>query len=110
MEITKHVESDVTILVVDGRVDTQGAVDLDLVLHEEVAEERRRIVLDMAAVEYIGSAGLRALANVRTKNREAGGDLKLVALGPRITRVFRIIGFDRVFSIYDSVEAGIADF
>ena len=68
------------------------------------------MVLDMADVQYVSSAGLRTLANVLTQNREAGGDLKLVALGQRVTRIFRIIGFDSFFSIYDTLEAAIADF
>jgi anti-anti-sigma regulatory factor len=47
---------------------------------------------------------------VFTKNREQGGDLKLVALNPKVLRVFRIIGFDKFFSVYDTLEAASADF
>jgi anti-sigma B factor antagonist len=68
------------------------------------------MVLDMAEVRYISSAGLRTLADVLTRNRDAGGDLKLVALTPKVMRVFQIIGFDRFFSFYATVEAAIADF
>ena len=68
------------------------------------------MVLDMAQVWYIGSARLRTLADVLTRNREAGGDLNLVALNRKVLRVLRIIGFDRFFSLYDTVEAAIADF
>jgi anti-anti-sigma factor len=68
------------------------------------------MVLDMAGVSYISSAGLRTLADVLTRNREAGGDLKLVALNKKVLRVLRIIGFDRFFSLYDTVEAAISDF
>jgi anti-anti-sigma factor len=68
------------------------------------------MVLDMAKVGYISSAGLRTLADVLTKNREQGGDLKLVALNRKVLRVLRIIGFDKFFSLYDTVEAAITDF
>ena len=68
------------------------------------------MVLDMAQVGYIGSARLRTLADVLTRNREASGDLNLVALNRKVLRVLRIIGFDRFFSLYDTVEAAIADF
>jgi len=94
----------------EGRIDTEGAVDMDLALQVAVSEGKHKMVLDMAEVRYISSAGLRALVDVFTKNREAGGDLKLAALNPKVMRVFQIIGFDKFFSIYDTLEAATADF
>jgi anti-sigma B factor antagonist len=67
-------------------------------------------VLDMGQVGYISSAGLRTLADILTRNREAGGDLKLVGLNRKVLRVLRIIGFDKFFSIYETLEAALAEF
>jgi anti-anti-sigma factor len=75
-----------------------------------VSEGQHKMVLDMAQVRYISSSGLRTMADVLTKNKEQGGDLKLVALNRKVQRVLRIIGFDKFFSIYDTLEAAIADF
>jgi anti-sigma B factor antagonist len=110
MNITERVENDITVFVLEGRIDTEGAVDLDLALQAAVSEGKHKMALDMAGVRYISSAALRTLADVFTKNRDMGGDLKLVALNPKVMRVFRIIGFDRFFSMYDTLEAAIADF
>ena len=110
MDITERVENGITVFVLEGRIDTQGAVDLDLALQAAVSEGQHKMVLDMAEVRYICSAGLRTLADVFTKNREQDGDLKLVALNPKVLRVFRIIGFDKFFSVYDTLEAASADF
>jgi anti-sigma B factor antagonist len=110
MNITERVENGITVFVLEGRIDTEGAVDMDLALQAAVSEGKHKMVLDMAEVRYISSAGLRTLADVFTKNREAGGDLKLAALNPKVTRVLRIIGFDKFFSIYDTLEAAMADF
>ena len=110
MDITERIEDGITVFVLEGRIDTQGAVDLDLALQAAVSEGKHKMVLDMAEVRYICSAGLRTLADVFTKNREQGGDLKLVALNPKVLRVFRIIGFDKFFSVYDTLEAASADF
>ena len=68
------------------------------------------MVVDMSGVEYISSAGLRALAAVLVKSRAEGGDMKLAALNTRVTRVFNIIGFDLLMSIHATPEAAIADF
>ena len=110
MNITEHVENDITVFVLEGRIDTQGAVDLDLALQAAVSEGKHKMVLDMADVRYICSAGLRTLADVFTKNRDAGGDLKLAAVNRKVMRVIQIIGFDKFFSIYETIDAAIADF
>ena len=110
MNITERVENDITVFVLEGRIDTEGAVDMDLTLQVAMSEGKHKMALEMAEVRYISSAGLRALVDVLTKNREAGGDLKLAALNPKVARVFQIIGFDKFFSIYDTLEAAIADF
>jgi anti-sigma B factor antagonist len=110
MHIHERGENGVAVFVLDGRIDTQGAVDLDLALQSAVAEGQHQLVLDMATVRYIGSAGLRTLADVLTTSKKAGGDLKLAAVNPKVMRVLRIIGFDKFFSIYDTTEAAVASF
>ena len=110
MNITEREEKGVSVMVLEGRIDSQGAIEVEQALQDAVAAGKHKMVLDMTSVGYISSAGLRILADVVTRNREAGGDLKLVALNRKVLRVFRIIGFDKFFSIYETLEAAIADF
>ena len=110
METIERFEHGMCTFALSGRVDTEGAIELDRALQTAVSEGRYKIVLDMAEVLYISSAGLRTLADVVVKSRAGGGDLKLVALSPKVMRVFRIIGFDRFFSIYDGIEEALDDF
>ncbi len=110
MEITQRVEGDITVFVPDGRIDTLAAEQLDEVLQAAFAEGKYKIVVDMSKVEYISSAGLRSLAAVLVKCRDEGGDMKLAALNERVTRVFKIIGFDLLMSVTDTPEAAMAQF
>jgi anti-sigma B factor antagonist len=110
MNITQRDEKGVTVFMLKGRVDTTGAAEMDQALQAVVSEGKRKMVLDMGQVSYISSAGLRTLADIVTTNREAGGDLKLVALNPKVLRVLRIIGFDRFFAIHDTIVEALADF
>ena len=110
MHIIERDQGGVTVFSLEGRVDTQGATDLNEALNAAAAAGKSKMVLDMAQVGYISSAGLRTLAEIVTKNREAGGDLKLVALDAKVMRVLRIIGFDRFFSVYGSVGEAVAAF
>jgi anti-anti-sigma factor len=110
MNITEREQNGVTIFTLEGRVDSEGAVDLDLALQAATAENRFKLVLNMSQVRYINSAGLRTLADILTQCKESEGDLKLVDLNPKVQRVLQIIGFDKFFSIYPTVEESLADF
>ncbi|HMM29853.1 MAG TPA: STAS domain-containing protein [Aggregatilineaceae bacterium] len=110
MNITEREQDGVTIYSVEGRVDSEGAVDLDMALQAATADGKNKMVLEMAEVRYINSAGLRTLADILTQNQKAGGDLKLVNLHPKVKRVFQIIGFERFFNIYESIDEAVAAF
>ncbi len=110
MEIRQRIEGDITVFLPDGRIDTMAADEMDQTLQAAVAGGSHNIVVDMSRVDYIGSAGLRALAAVLVKCRDEGGDMKLAALNERVTRVFEIIGFDVLMSLHGTSDDAIADF
>jgi anti-anti-sigma factor len=110
MDIAEKVDKGVTTFVLGGRIDTQGAVEMEQALQAAVAEGKHKMVLDMAEVRYISSAGLRTLAEILTKNKQANGDLKLAALTPQVRRVLEVIGFDNFFSIHETVQSAVEDF
>ncbi len=110
MKINSHEENGITIFILEGRIDSEGAVDLDLALQTAMSEGKYRVVLDMAKVRYLNSAGLRTLADILTQCRDNGGDLRLSALNPKVKRVFQIIGFDKFFSIYADIGEATKDF
>ncbi len=110
MNITEREQNGITIFVLEGRVDSEGAVDLDLALQAATSENKYKMILDMSLVRYINSSGLRTLADILTQNKSNGGDLKLVNLSPKVSRVFQIIGFDKFFTIYPTVEEAMAKF
>lgn len=110
MNITEREQKGVTIFSLDGRVDSEGAVDLDLALQTATSEGKYKLVLEMSEVRYINSAGLRTLADILTQAKEQNGNLKLVNLNPKVRRVLQIIGFDKFFDIHDSVDEAVSTF
>lgn len=110
MNITERNEKDISIFTVEGRIDSEGAVDLDLALQTAASEGKYKMIIDMAGVRYINSAGLRTLADILTRNKELGGDLKLVSLNPKVRRVFEIIGFEKFFNIYETMPEAMLRF
>lgn len=110
MQITERSNGNATIFTLNGRVDSQGAVDLDLALHTALDEGKTKLVLDMGDVPYINSSGLRTLAEVLTVSKEQGGQLVLAGLNARVLRVLQIVGFDNFFEIYEDADSAAAAF
>jgi anti-sigma B factor antagonist len=110
MKITEGEKNGIAVFELDGRIDSEGAVELDEVLQKAVDAGKYKMVLDMSKVQYINSAALRTLADIITRNREHNGDLRLAALPPKVRRVLQIVGFDKFSSLHDSVDSALADF
>ena len=110
MNITENVKDNISVFALQGRVDSQGAIDLELTLRAALEEGASRMILDLSKVTYINSAGLRILADILSQNRENAGDLLLVTPPPRIQRVLQIIGFDKFFRTFESVELAMQAF
>ncbi len=68
------------------------------------------IVLNLANVTFLDSAGLGVLVRVSHRARSAGGDLKLCALPPRVADVLRITRLNTVFDVQSGEEDAIAAF
>lgn len=110
MNISQSEKHGVNIFTITGRIDTQGAHELENELQSAVEAGNHKMVLDLSNVRYINSSALRTLADVLTENRDHGGDLYLVGMAPRIRRVFEIIGFDKFFVFHDSVDDAVHDY
>jgi anti-sigma B factor antagonist len=103
MQIEERVVNDVTILDLKGKI-TLG--DGDEVLKDKinslVLQNRRRILLNLADVPYIDSAGLGEVVRTYTTVSRQGGQLKLVNLTKRITDLLSITKLLTVFETFDS--------
>jgi anti-sigma B factor antagonist len=103
MQIEERVVNDVTILDLKGKI-TLG--DGDEVLKDKinslVLQNRRRILLNLAEVPYIDSAGLGEVVRTYTTVSRQGGQLKLVNLTKRITDLLSITKLLTVFETFDT--------
>ncbi len=110
MNISAQQRDAITILHLEGRIDGEGALELDAALKQVLANGSAQLVLEMSHVSYINSAGLRVLADALAQAQQREGDVKLVTLTPKVLRVLQIIGFDRFFEIHASLSEALAAF
>jgi stage II sporulation protein AA (anti-sigma F factor antagonist) len=107
MHVTTQETQGCTVVMVDGRLDAETAPQLESACMIWIEDGKRRFVLDLGAVSYISSAGLRAILAIAKRLKQVGSSLAVCRLIPIVREVFAISGFDRLFPVADSVEAAI---
>jgi len=95
---------------VDGVIDTSTAVDLDEVFDTLMKRERYRVVVDLAGVDYISSAGWGIFISHIKDVRSNGGDIKLANMIPNVYEIYDLLEFDNVIKAYSSVDAARNEF
>jgi anti-anti-sigma factor len=73
-------------------------------------EGHRKMVVDLAAVERIGSTTIAKLVRMHLKLRDAGGRLVLCRLQPRIAEIFDVLQLRRLLYIYADERAALQSF
>lgn len=74
-----------------------------------VSEADRAVVVDMAQVDYISSAGLRSLMIALRAAKSESKGFGVAALAPLVMEIFTISRFNLVFSLYPAVRDALAE-
>jgi len=111
MQIDERVTGDVKILDIKGRV-TLGEGDelLKDKINSLLNQGHRKIILNLADVPYIDSAGLGEIVRTYTTVSRQGGSLKLLNLTKRITDLLSITKLLTVFETFDSEDEAVRSF
>ena len=97
MTIEKRLNETSLTLRLGGRMDTTAAPELESVVDSSLAGVQE-LILDLEALEYISSAGLRVILKAR-KMMLAHGSMKLIHVNDTIMEVFDITGFVDILTI-----------
>jgi anti-sigma B factor antagonist len=109
MEITTQAINQVELITVKGRVDSVEAVRLANALESALHRGKFRIVVDMSEVEYMSSAGFRALGDAqRNSQRNQRGEVVLAQVPSPIHEALELVGFTEYFHIEDSLPSALA--
>lgn len=97
---TQHSQPGIVTVVLRGELDGRTCNTLDREIHSLVAEPVRAIVLDMAGVDYISSAGVGSLASARTAITKKGGELAMTNVQPQVAKVLEIMRLVPVLGVF----------
>src|ERR1043165_8954013 len=103
MQIEERIVNNVTILDLKGKITLgEGDEALKDKINSLVHQDRKKILLNLADVPYIDSAGLGEIVRTYTSVSRQGGQLKLVNLTKRITDLLMITKLLTVFETFDN--------
>jgi anti-sigma B factor antagonist len=109
--ITTREVSHVTIVDIHGRItlgDETGK--LRNTVRELIAADKKKIVLNLEKVDYIDSSGVGELVSSYTAVKNAGGELKLLALSKKVQDVLYVTKLYTVFDIKDDEFSAVKSF
>ena len=96
MEIKTTTEGDRLTIAVSGRVDTVTAPELEAGLK---LGDAKCVVIDLANVPYMSSAGLRLLLTVHKTMLARGGEFQVANVQSAVREVLDITGFSDILSL-----------
>ncbi|MBN9748176.1 anti-sigma factor antagonist [Amycolatopsis sp. A1MSW2902] len=97
----------VAVLAVYGEVDMVTAPLLTAAVDEALAGAPPVLVLNLAAVEFLASAGLTALVTI-AQRPASGASLRIVASGRATMRPIQLTGLEQTLPLYPTVDAASA--
>jgi anti-anti-sigma factor len=108
MELNTDRRESVTIVQVQGRLDTISAPEFEQQIIGLMDMGESAFIVDMKGVEYISSAGLRSILLVAKQLKPRKGSMAFCSMTPMVAKVFSVSNFSSLFAIHDSLETALA--
>ncbi len=111
MEITTKEFKHCDLITLRGRVDSATAPEFSQVMDKLINKGVYKFVIDMSGLEYMSSAGFRALLSVqRNCKRYNRGEVILASVPTRIREALELAGFTELFKSYAEPLEAVGSF
>jgi anti-sigma B factor antagonist len=108
MEIISKDLDHARLIAVTGRVDSVEASRLVQALKDASDQGQYRIIVDMSQLEYMSSAGFRALGDAqRSSQRAQRGEVILAQVPALIHEALELVGFVDYFKVFEDVMSAV---
>ena len=111
MKFSTRKSGDVIIIDIEGKILLgEGDVEIKQAVDDLLKKGEKNILMNLAKVPYIDSAGLGEIIRCFTALRRNGGSFKLLSPNPRIIDLLGITNLLNVFDWYDDESSALASF
>lgn len=107
MNIESRLEGSILVAALKGRMDAVTAPEFDAWFNARMQAGENRLILDMAGLDYISSAGLRSLLAAAKQIKTTCGSVVLCGLSGTVAEVFKMSGFMSIFAVVDTPQDAV---
>jgi anti-sigma B factor antagonist len=110
ISLKENPASGVSEIRIDGEINTLTASKLEDVIDSLIKREQYKLIIDLAGVEYISSAGWGIFFSHINDVHNHGGDIKLANMIPNVYEIYELLECDSVLKAYPSNDEARSDF
>lgn len=107
---SKTLESGIEILELNGEITFENSDILRDKIDELCDAKKSSIIIDLAGLKYMSSAGMGVLVHGLKRTRQLGGKLSLLNLNSKMRRVFLITQFTHHFDVFENIDEAVSNF
>jgi anti-sigma B factor antagonist len=101
----------ITVVDISGRITLgEGSALLRKTIRELIDDNRTKIILNLADVNYIDSSGIGELVSAYTAVKKSGGEMKLLHLTKKVHDLLQLTKLFTVFDVYSDEHTATASF
>lgn len=104
---TEDIDGGITRLVLDGRMDIEGAQTVDLRVNV-IAGSASRLLMDLSGVTFLGSMGLRSIVLPAQAIKRRGGKMVLYGPIPMVEEVLKGANIGSIIPIHHDLDTALA--
>jgi anti-anti-sigma factor len=104
MEAEVEEKGDVVVVRVLGRLDAASSPQLEKKISSIIESGHFKLVMNLAGVDYLSSAGMRLMLSISKKLKSLEGKVVACSLNEEVMEVIKMAGFHQVLELYSTEE------
>jgi anti-sigma B factor antagonist len=102
LDVSTQVIGDALVISVKGDLDAHGAIALDRMIEQALADKTFKIMVNCIQLDYISSAGMGVFISYIQDIKDRGGSLVFFGLQSRVRTAFELLGLQKVFAVVET--------
>ena len=109
MNVKTQEEKGYWVVKLEGRLDISNSNQFEQDCMNWIEQGQRKFILDLGALEYISSAGLRSILAATKKLKAQNGSLALCSLSGLVEEVVTVSGFDNILQVFADLDQAMKE-
>ena len=109
MNVKTQEEKGYWVVKLEGRLDISNSSQFEQDCMNWIEQGQRKFILDLGALEYISSAGLRSILAATKKLKAQNGSLALCSLSGLVEEVVTVSGLDNILQVFADLDQAMKE-